>query len=42
MGGRKIEYLRENIEVLKVRLEREDFEEIEGMVEFDLGWLNKL
>ncbi|KAK4662945.1 hypothetical protein QC763_601770 [Podospora pseudopauciseta] len=42
VGGRKIEHLRENIEALKVRLEREDFEEIEGTVEFDLGWPNKL
>ncbi|KAK0672700.1 putative oxidoreductase [Cercophora samala] len=42
VGGRKIEHLKQNIEALKVRLEREDFEEIEGAAEFDLGWPNKL
>ncbi|KAK4204910.1 putative oxidoreductase [Triangularia verruculosa] len=42
VGGRKVEYLKMNIEALKVRLEEDDIKEIEGAVEFDLGWPGKM
>lgn len=38
VGGRKVSHLKGNIEALKVRLSKEDIEEIEGVVPFDLGF----
>lgn len=38
VGGRKIEHLRGNIEALHVRLSKEDIQEIEGAVAFDVGF----
>ncbi|KAJ4418761.1 hypothetical protein N0V82_005326 [Gnomoniopsis sp. IMI 355080] len=38
VGGRKVDHLKGNIEALKVRLSKEDMEEIEGVVPFDVGF----
>lgn len=37
-GGRKVEHLKGNIEALSVQLTREDIDEIEAAVPFDLGF----
>lgn len=38
VGGRKIEHLKGNIEALKVKLSKEDMDEIEGAIPFDIGF----
>lgn len=38
VGGRKVDHLKGNIEALKLHLSKEDMEEIEGAVPFDLGF----
>lgn len=38
VGGRKVEHLRGNIEALGLRLSKEELEEIEGAVPFDVGF----
>jgi len=38
VGGRKIEHLKGNIEALSLKLTKEDIDEIEGAVPFDLGF----
>lgn len=40
VGGRKIEHLKGNIEALGVKLEKEDYEEIEKAWPFDVGFPN--
>lgn len=40
IGGRKLEHLKDNIEALKIRLTKQQMEEIENVVEFDLGFPN--
>ena len=40
VGGRKIEHLKGNIEALSVKLEKEDYEEIEKAWPFDVGFPN--
>jgi aryl-alcohol dehydrogenase-like predicted oxidoreductase len=37
-GGRKVEHLKGNIEALGLELTEEDMNEIEGAVDFDIGW----
>lgn len=38
VGGRKIEHLKGNIEALKIKLSKEDMDEIEGAIPFDIGF----
>lgn len=38
VGGRKIEHLKGNIEALSIELSKEDIEEIESAVPFDVGF----
>lgn len=38
VGGRKIDHLKGNIEALKIDLSTEEIDEIDGAVEFDLGF----
>ena len=40
VGGRKIEHLKGNVEALGLKLEKEDFEEIEKAWPFDVGFPN--
>lgn len=38
VGGRKVDHLKGNVEALKLHLSKEDIEEIEGAVPFDVGF----
>lgn len=38
VGGRKVDHIKGNIEALKLHLSKEDMQEIEGVVPFDLGF----
>lgn len=40
VGGRTTDHLKGNIEALKVRLSKEDIDEIDGAVPFDFGFPN--
>jgi len=42
VGGRKIEHLKANIEALALNLSVEDIKEIEGAIDFDIGFPQKL
>lgn len=42
VGGRKFEHLKANIEVLGLHLSEEEIKEIEGAVQFDVGFPQRL
>jgi hypothetical protein len=42
IGGRKVEHLKSNIKALSLNLSGEDIRQIEGAVDFDIGFPQKL